>query len=235
MSRWRRGAGGREAGWRHLLPTPRRPPRHWPRVCWPRCPGNWWNTTATRSCLQETSAPTPEKPAWALLSEDPWGGQDCVHCLPPVSFTQLPRGLPSCSPGPPSAPVTLMPGGLKGEEVPWARLTLPQPGGWGGAWGTTPLLLIFTGESQQTVPCLLRKPRSPRHLSLQPDSSWSQMHPPLSLCLWGLRGWGRGLRQNKVSCPCRGFVPSLLPPTAAEDCTPLEGWGLVFLYPGALH
>lgn len=93
---------------------------------------------------------------------------------------------------------------------------------------------LHWGESADSA-LSLRKPRSPRHLSLQPDSSWSQLHPPLSLCLWGLRGWGRGLRQNKVSCPCRGFVPSLPPPTAAEDCTPLEGWGLVFLYPGALH
>ena len=57
----------------------------------------------------------------------------------------------------------------------------------------------------------LRKPRPPRPLSLQPDSSWSQLHPPLSLCLWGLRGWGKGLRQNKVSCPCSGFVSSLPP------------------------
>lgn len=152
MRRWERGTRGREACWRHVVPTPRRPPRHWRRVCWPRCPGSWWNTTVTRSCLRETSVPTPEKPAWALLSEDPWGGQDCVHRLPPASSTQLPRGLPSCSPGPPSAPVTLLPGGpaprLKGEEVPGAHLTLPQPGGWGGGWGTAPLLLIFTGESE---------------------------------------------------------------------------------------
>lgn len=48
---------------------------------------------------------------------------------------------------------------------------------------------LHWGESEGRA-LSLRKPRPPRPLSLQPDSSWSQLHLPLSLC--GVCGGGGG-------------------------------------------
>lgn len=55
----RGGAGGWEAGWRHAVPTHRRPPWRWPRVCLWRCPGSWLSITATRNASERPRRDQP--------------------------------------------------------------------------------------------------------------------------------------------------------------------------------
>lgn len=84
----------------HTVSEPRRPLRHWPSACWPRCPSRWLSTTATRNCLRAASVVfKPEGPVPAQHHEGARRGGSEPHVHPQHLLS------PQRPPGPSPTPV----------------------------------------------------------------------------------------------------------------------------------